>query len=862
MTDSFNTRARLTGRGSAVALALATIAGLATPAAAQDNGAAQTQPLPTVEDKAAAQDIIVTGQRAAQQAAVEVKRNSLAVSETIIADDVGKLPDQNVAESVRRLPGLSVANDQGEGRYVIIRGVNPNLVNVTVNGQTQPAPEPDGRQVKLDDIPSALIGAVTISKSITPDQDANAIGGAIDIRTLSAFDRREHLFMTARGQYGRYELGNGHPYEADAQVGGRFGNFGAVASVSYSKRDIESENFQGSTVFNANGAPDQFGLRDYNLTRERTGIVLNLDWHPSDAVKLYARGTYSKFTDHEIRDQDRVDSIAYTGATSGTYRGRPSLLVRLRDEDDNTKSVSGGGTFDLGSAKLDVSGAWARAIKDDPLRSEFNFRGSATSAAGSVTGTFDVTQSPYLFTIASFNPAAYTLNSVNYDRRHAQEDLWQLRADLSIPVRFGSDSTIKIGAKYLNRHKVNDRNFVQYGAGTTAFTAATAAYIGDTSFYDGRYVFGPRISYALAQAFADANVNARSQSAANLTSTRNNSLVNDYDVREEVTAGYAMAVLRLDRLTLIPGVRVEHTQDHALGKLITATSSPTQGFNSTGDRSYTDVFPGLNAKFEATRDLIFRAAVTTSLGRPNYPDLTPFVSVDVTTSPVTITQGNPAVQPYKAVNLDGAMEYYLPDHGLLSVGVFYKHIDNPIYSQSTAVANGTFAGQTFATANVIQPLNADKAIIKGIEFAAQVQFTFLPSPLDGFGVTANYTIVGGEGSGLAGRSGDFPLFFQSKRIASGQLTYEKYGITARLAYSRRSKYLDLIGASAATDQYTDSNGQLDARIGFAVGPHFEVYLEGGNLNDAPFRRFIGTPNQLVERERYGRAFRLGGQVKF
>ncbi|MFT4055514.1 MAG: TonB-dependent receptor plug domain-containing protein [Novosphingobium sp.] len=155
---------------------------------------------PTAEEDA----IVVTGQRTAELRALQIKERSIQVQETRVADDVGKLPDQNVAEAVKRLPGLSVANDQGEGRYVIIRGV-PNLVNVTVNGQTQPVPEPEGRQVKLDYIPSAMIAAVTVTKSLTPDQDANAIGGSVDIRTLSAFDRTQD-FSAGRGEVGRYDL--------------------------------------------------------------------------------------------------------------------------------------------------------------------------------------------------------------------------------------------------------------------------------------------------------------------------------------------------------------------------------------------------------------------------------------------------------------------------------------------------------------------------------------------------------------------------------------------------------------------------------------------------------------------------------
>jgi TonB-dependent receptor len=150
--------------------------------------------------------IIVTGVREAQEQAAAEKRDALNVTETLRANDVGKLPDQNVAEAIKRLPGLSVANDQGEGRYAIVRGIDPGLLNVTLNGQTLPAPEPDGRQVKLDDLPSAMIQAVTVTKSVLPNQDANAIAGEVAIRTRTAFDSKAPFTFDARGAIGRYSL--------------------------------------------------------------------------------------------------------------------------------------------------------------------------------------------------------------------------------------------------------------------------------------------------------------------------------------------------------------------------------------------------------------------------------------------------------------------------------------------------------------------------------------------------------------------------------------------------------------------------------------------------------------------------------
>jgi TonB-dependent receptor len=836
---------------------------------------------PDAGTEAADVEIVVTGTRQGEAKAISTKKDALNIVEALYANDVGKLPDQNVAEAVKRLPGLTVANDQGEGRYVVIRGINPNLVNVTLNGLTLPAPEPDGRQVKLDDIPSALISSVVVTKAITADQDANAIGGAVDIRTLSAFDRNKRFFLDARAAYGWARLGEKHPWEGDAQIGGIFGSngqFGAVLSFNYSKRPIESENFQGSANWRpaatASGmtrgfiVPDNFGLRDYNLTRKRLGAVANFDWHPDSVTKVWLRTSYSKFDDNEVRDQNLIENqsfsaaqIATQTATSGIFSGRGSVRVRRRIEKDNTKSVQTGGSFAVGGGTLDLAGAFTRATKRDPLRSEYNFR----TGGSALTVNYDISDTP--FTNVVTNPpaqTAYTLNSVNYDRRLAVETLWQGRLDYTLPIGFGDDSSVKVGGKYLGRHKTNNRDYETYSltAGRT-FTLANASYLGSTNFYDGAYTFGPRISYDAAQAFLAANPGTIT---LNRASSIANALVNDYDARERIAAGYIMATLNFGNLTLLPGVRVEHTQDKVRGKLITSASALDQGFNSFVSKSYTDAFPSLSAKFAVTPSFLLRGAVTTAIGRPNYPDLSPYQSVDATTTPrPTITLGNPDVKPYKSVSADLAAEYYFPGQGLVSVGLFYKHLNNPIYTLTVINTSGTFAGQAFPAADLVQARNLDHANLKGIEANLQKRFDFLPSPFDGFGIAANYTHVTGHAtSGLTGvsRVTNAPLFLQSKDSGTVQVFYEKYGLAVRVAYTYRSKYLDTLGVDASTDQYTDNNGQLDVNASYQVTPQLTFFANATNLTDAPWRRFVGVKNQLIERERYDYTVRWGAQLHF
>ncbi|WP_375398591.1 TonB-dependent receptor [uncultured Sphingomonas sp.] len=833
-------------------------------------------------------DIIVTGTRAAERRALQAKKAANQIQDTLNANDVGKLPDQNVAEAIRRLPGITVSNDQGEGRYVVIRGANPNLANVTINGQTAPAPEPEGRQVKLDDIPSSLIGSVTVVKSLTADRDANAIAGQVDIDTLTAFDRKTP-FANARIANGYNNLNSRNPYEGDLTLGSRFGaddTFGIVLSGNYSRRPNESENLQGSSNWRTDypGAggkalPDDFRIRDYNLTRTRYGVVGNFDWRPDADVSVYVRTLYSAFKDHETRDQFRVEIPVVFSATptaaqtatnaaianGGTFSARGTRFLRLRNEDDTTFTGELGGRFRFGAgAELEVQGTYSRALKKDPLRSEFSFRTGSTALTGLSLDLGDTLFNVNTSNGTTINPTLFQGYRVNYDRRRAAEKLYQARADLTLPVGIGDDSAIKLGVKFQQTDKTNNRDLQQYTLASTTNLASTGASTFDGStIYDGRYLVGPRIDYNAAQTYYTVtNPTARTQSAADLATTLANSLVNDYDLSEKVYAGYVMGTFKFARLTVVPGVRVESTDGTYRGKSFTPLSNLAQGFNVTNKRRYTDVFPDLNIRFDASDRLVVRGAVTTAIGRPNYADLAPYTSVsDTTPGAGVVAIGNPDLKPYKAVAGDLSAEYYLPGQGIVSVAAFYKHLDNPIYTLARTSA-GTFGGVVFTNALVTQPINAANAEIYGVEVNLQAQLLFLPSPLDGFGVSANFTYVDGSATGVPGRADKVPLFLQSRYSGTAQLFYEKYGLTARLAYTYRAKYLDALAPSAPSDQYTGENNSLDARIAFSPAKEYTLFAEATNLLDSPWRRFQAIPTQLIENEHYRQTYRIGVQLAF
>jgi len=812
----------------------------------------------------------VTGRRAADRLAVDDKRYADNQVDAIRSDDVGRLPDQNVAEAVRRLPGVTSVNDQGEGRYLTVRGVSPDLLNVTLNGQTAATPEPDGRQVKLDDIPSSLIGAVKVSKTLTPDMDANAIAGQVDIDTLSAFDRGR-TFGSARLAYGYYDINSTHPYEYDGSFGTLFGankQFGMVVAINHSDRKLGPQNVQNSGDWiDVDGqiVPEGIDIRQYNTHRQRSGAVANFDWRPNEDAKLFLRLMYTKYEDSETRDRFGVefdeDGIVPDSATSGTFTdGEAFRALRIRSEDTSTATASVGGDFDFeNDAKLKVEATFSRADKRDPHRDEWGFVRDDISGSYLLGGdTYTVTPDGD----AAFDTSGYELDFWEPESRKATEDQIQFRTDYTLPIAIGDGSDVQFGMKFLRREKDNNADGEAWGYDDGPLTLADVSNSSIAPAFGGRYPIGPVINGGMALDYFNGHTGEFEEDEDGTLSA---TLAGDYQIVERITSAYVMARLRFGDLTVIPGVRMERTQGEYAGKSFElGASSLDQGFNNISRRSYTDWFPGVNFRYDVGENLVFRAAATRAIGRPNYETLAPFVEVeDAQSDAPEVSMGNPLLKPLYSNNFDLSVEHYVGNRGVLSAAVFYKDIKNPIYETTITGQDGNFGGMQLTNAEVGTWTNAEGAKVKGIEFNAQYELSFLPSPFDGFSVGGNLTFVDSKANGLPSRDDEVPLLNQSDRVASAQLSYEKYGFSARLAFTYRSaQLLEANEEDPEGDVYIDDFRQWDLKFGYAFNEKVNLFLEGSNLNDAAYRTYVGYHNRLGEKEIYGWSVRTGVQINF
>lgn len=813
-----------------------------------------------------AEDILVQGSRASRLLSIERKMSLPTIADVVSADLIGKLPDYNTAEALQRLPGVSVETDQSEPRYVVIRGVDSNFNQVTVDGNLVGIPEAEGRRVALDTIPSDLVAAIEVVKAVTPDYDGNALGGSINIVTPTAFDRNDDFFYaTAKTAYG--DMADKFGFGGSATYGTKFGSddqFGVVVAASYLKRYIHSQlvDALGWTQMDEDHlAPTEVVMFDYSIMRERIGAIANFDWRPNDDVRVYVRNIYNEFTDHEGRDQlNWAIARGTTTFPSDTEvrfsRGRATREFRQNNQTQKLYNISPGAELTFGQWGVDLNYTYAHAQEHTPVRDDIEFRsGDVLSSTIDVSGEFPVFVD---YNTAVNDPAAFPLRRIRMRSEEIDEDLHTVRADFRYDLDGMDNSFLKFGAKYIDRKKTRDnRQSVYLPTSPVTFADTGGAGADIDGYYDGEYTFGPSMDYdqVMAYFFRD-NPSRLSLDAA---TTAKNDYALDYNIRERIYAGYGMANIQFGELTVIGGARVEKTKGRYNAFAIrdsdgNGTVEESDYTPLSFETSYTNVLPSLHLNYRLQQNLLLRAAWTNTVGRPNYDAQVPtFEEEDGQGS-----AGNPDLKPYKSMGLDLSLEYYPDAESVLSLAVFYKKIDNPIFTRT--LYNTSFAG--VALTSLSQPQNANSGEILGIEFNAVRRFDFLPEPLNGFGMSFNATYADSSVDVPGREDDDVPFFRQSKWLVNAALFYEKGPFEARFSINYRDDYLASIGASTLSDVYIKDRFVMDARASYRINDNVEVFGSIANIGSEPSVRSLNAIGKLEAEERYSFTADFGVSVKF
>jgi TonB-dependent receptor len=832
--------------------------------------------------------------------AIQIQRTSDNILDVMTADTITALPNANVADVVGRLPGVSLERDEGEGKYVQIRGTEPRLNNTTVDGVEIPAPEDNVRQFKLDTIPSGIVESVEVNKTLSANQDADAIGGTVNLVTKKA---GESPTLSLEGIGGFTPIVNTRYVGlVTGTVGRRFGvskKFGALFSGSYDYNgrgidDIEPQPDLGQAV----PYYDSMDVREYRYQRKRYGFGGSLDYKLNEGSGLYLH-----YFDSDFKDYGNKWVYSLSDATGCTPGQNPSVepcpapqfstSSRVPDYGITSLAIGGKHIFSNSWLSWELSAARSRELgaagNPGATFSALNTFDAATQEYIPLTGTCNFEPSlttnfhlpqwdPACLAPGSqvFNPANYYL--AEYDGTTGITSQVNLQGAVSYAKNYhlGSHfSTFEFGFKVRNAHKGQNAYSPTYdisncvdGNGVITVPACEMSNFlsgfTNPNYYFNAYRYGPVTNYnTIAKSFQP--FVSLDEPATTLGSDASN-----FDLTERVSAAYAMNTIEFGKFRLQTGLRVEATQLNILGFLVNNNATSTQDTVTPQQAIswYWDPLPSVQLRYAITSDSDIRAVYARAISRPNPYDMVPYVTLDNSTNPLTVGIGNPNLKPEHANDYDLLYEHYLKPYGLLQAGFFYKQLSSPIYYITDLDYSGTqypqYVGDQFAYIE-----NGLNAKLYGVEVAYIQHLGFLPGGLSGFGISANFSKTGSNAGHLPLRSDTPPLQRQTPTMWNLGPTYDRGRFSARLGatYNSASIYAyqyttqidtaNLGTKGPAGDNYLYAHLQVDAQASFRVQKSLTLLVQGLNLTDEVFGFYDGSPWYVTQREYYRPTYSFG-----
>lgn len=827
---------------------------------------AQTSPTPPGERRddevIALSQFVVTGVRASMKSAVEQKRDKLAISDSIVADDVNKLPDLNVTEALQRITGIQITRDRGEGGTVAIRGLTQ--METLLNGR-EVFTASGGRGLNFQDIAAELIAGIDVYKTASANQIEGGLGGTVDVRTRRPFDfKGPEVAASARLVYGNL-VGEAKP-QVSILASNRWktpaGEFGALINATYQERSWREDNasignpasrtnlITGQTVVAPNGVYDNTSQGE----RKRTGLNGVLQWKPGPDLEVYAEANYSQFKTIQDSYGLSITSSNTPVANSTTlfdgtsdvkqvsYANAPfTVLSFARDTEDMAQQYAFGAKWTRDNLTLRADASYT----DSTNVLDYSGINLVSTAPVFIQ---DVSKAPGASTLTGvdlLSPGAYEYRTVAYRHLPFRGDLKALQLDGQ--YRFGESflRSLDAGFRYARRGATNAPGLIFGDVNLTNRPVSaepsfvkpiphTDLFPNDTSTPMFReYLVGSldsaRDPVALRKAFGITSAIPTSASPLSI-----------WHINEETTSGDLMGTYKTTGRFAVDGnvgVRLVRTREKVTG---------SQTVPSTGaiapiaiDTTYNDVLPSFNGRLKLAEGLYLRAGASKTITRPDFSQLSP--SLTLVPNPTNPLQnagsaGNPELKPIRGRNYDLSLEKYFSETGSIYVAVFKKRVDG---FPTTISGPETYDGVTY---QVSRPRNTNGAKIKGFEAGYQQFFDFLPGWMKGFGTQVNYTYVDSETpSTIVGLT--TPLQNLSKHSYNLVLMYERGKLSARAAYNWRDKYytgiVNIVGIGPIPT-YNKAYGWLDASVSYQLTKRVRLSLEGSNLLDTTRSSYFGV----------------------
>lgn len=841
-------------------------------------------------------EVIVLGDRLKGQAkALNQQKNSDNITNIISADQVGRFPDANIGDALKRVPGITMQNDQGEARNIIVRGMGPEFNSVTLNGERLPSAEGDNRRVQMDLIPADMIQTILVNKTLTADMDADAIGGSVNLITRSAPNGLRISGTLAGGYNPIRETFTG---TGNFIIGNRFFNnkLGAVLSASYNNNKYGSDNIESVWAKDANGKlfVNDNDIRVYDEWRVRKSASLALDFKINPVNTIYLTGMYNWRDDRENRfrlrrryrgdEEDYAADLIYdnSGNIIGYNNGEVlrqtkgginnSRNKNRRLEDQRVRSLALSGDHLLGKVKADWSVQYARASEKRPNERYISL------GLRDITISQNITDQTRPLLTDETPLVDYTrLNELTEQLQDQYEEDINAKLGFSVPLSIikGQQGHLLFGGRLRNKFKKRNNNFFSYKpvgdneANYDNITLLPLQNETNSKFYPGsKYVAGSFVTPAFL-----GDVDVTNSSLYEQTNEPAEYLALNFTAKEVITAGYIELKQHFTKNFLANiGLRIENTAIDYTGNIVEGEEE-LKG-QVPYKNNYTSVLPDINLRYEVNNNFILKAAWTNAIARPKYYDLVPYININP--NDLLLSTGNTLLEPVKSMNFDIIAENYFKSVGLVSAGLFYKKLNNFFYNY----IDNNFTYDDFARLfpdvpnpieqgdnwDFTQPRNGDGAQVWGFEIAFQRQLDFLGNFWKGFGIYTNYTYTYSNADGIYNEGqlvrNDVKLPGAAPHIFNASLSYENKNLVVRVSGNFTSSYVDDsadggYNEDAFFDRYYDKQFFLDANASYAFTPQLRLFAEANNLTNQPLRYYQGAKERTAQLEFYGPRFNLG-----
>lgn len=810
------------------------------------------------------QEVVIGGALQGQNRAINAQKSNLGITNIVSADQVGKFPDSNIGDALKRISGINVQYDQGEARFGQVRGTSADLSSVTINGNRVPSAEGDTRNVQLDLIPADMVQTIEVNKVITPDMDADAIGGSINLVTKNSPYKR---IISATAGSGWNKVSEKAQTNLGFTYGDKFFNdkLGLIVSASYQYAPSGSDNteFEWGQTDAGELYLKNYEIRQYYVTRERQSYSAALNWDITSNHKLFFKGIFNNRNDWENRYRTTLKdlnkkSVDNTADVRIQTKGGTPDNKNARLEQQRTMDFTLGGEHLLGKVSVDWNVSYAKASEERPNERYIDYvlkKQKFTPDLSDLRKPYYSPQSGYSMTLDN----TFSLKEVTEEQEDIQEKDFKLNLNLELPLRKGEfGNKLKFGGKLVAKSKDKEKDHYGYeplnedGFDSSSFTNIVSQ--NRDGFMPGdKYKAGSFIS-------KDYLGNLDLNNSSLFKKTQNlDEIAVGFNAKETVTAGY----LRFDqnlgkKWKMMAGVRLENTHIKYSGMNYDANKDELT-HTAESKKSYLNVLPSLLVKYDANDELKVRASFTNTISRPKYSALIPNVNI---TKDDEISMGNPDLDATISYNLDLSADYYFKSIGLVSAGVFYKRINDFIVDQR--ISDYVYNGETYQ--KFTQPKNAGNADLLGVELGYQRDFGFIAPALKHFGFYGNYTYTYTRVSdfNFEGRENESGLRLPGspKNTANASLYYERSGLNVRLSYNYASAFIDEMGKTKFEDRYYDAVNYLDLNASYTFAKHYTFYVEANNLLNQPLRYYQGSKDLTAQVEYYGVKMNAGFKINF